>query len=342
MSHNITEVNSLKLSMLDQAPISSGKTARDALQSSIKLAQLGEKLGYERFWIAEHHDLFGLACSNPDVMLGVIGSQTEKIRIGAGAVLLPYYKPFRVAETYNLLATLFPGRVDLGLGRAPGGAAEVSLALSDNYLAQVNRYSQSIDELLNFLHDRFPEDDIYGKISPNPVPDSPPQTWLLGTSEKSALLAAEKGMNYAFGHFMTEADGPKVVETYRRHFQKTDSEPYVIIAVHVICADTNEKAKRIALSTLVWSLLQEKQMDGSLVVPSVDEAKHYVFTEKEKLRIDKMRKTMIIGDPETVKKKMEHLQEQYQADEWMIVTITHREADKFHSYKLLSEMWNKE
>src|SRR5699024_3150082 len=140
----------MKLSILDQSPISDGKTPREALEASVKLAQLGDELGYHRYWIAEHHDLFGLASPNPAVMLGVIGSHTERIRIGAGAVLLPYYKPFRVAETYNLLQTLFPGRIDLGLGRAPGGSAEVSLALSDNYLKQVNEYPKQIEELLGF------------------------------------------------------------------------------------------------------------------------------------------------------------------------------------------------
>ena len=330
----------MKLSILDQSPISSGKTARDALQTSIRLAQLGEKLGYERYWIAEHHDLFGLACPNPDVMLGVIGAQTEKIRIGAGAVLLPYYKPFRVAETYNLLATLFPNRIDLGLGRAPGGSAEVSLALSDNYLKQVSRYSESIDELLKFLHDQFPEEEPYGKISPTPVPNTPPQTWLLGTSEKSAILAAEKGMKYAFGHFMTDVDGPKVVETYRRKFHKKDSEPYTIVAVHVICADTIEKAEEIALSTIVWNILQQQTPDGSLAIPSISEAKKYTFSEEDHIYFNDIKEKMIIGDPVTVKEKMEHLKEIYQADEWMVVTITHQEEDKFRSYELLKEIWN--
>src|SRR5690625_3247080 len=154
----------MKVSILDQSPVSVGMTEREALEASIRLAQHGEKLGYERYWIAEHHDLFGLACPNPSVMLGVIGAQTETIRIGAGAILLPYYKPFHVAETYNLLATLFPGRIDLGLGRAPGGSAEVSLALTDNYLAEVKRYSEKIDELQSFLHRTFPEDHMYQQI----------------------------------------------------------------------------------------------------------------------------------------------------------------------------------
>src|SRR5690625_3241969 len=184
----------MKLSILDQSPIADGKTPKEALETSLRLARLGEELGYHRFWIAEHHDLFGLASPNPDVMLGVIGSQTERIRIGAGAVLLPYYKPFRVAETYNLLQTLFPGRIDLGIGRAPGGSAEVSLALSDNYLAQVNRYSELIDELHHFLHQSFPQDSTIAKVKPTPVPKTPPKTWMLGTSKRSSELALEKKM----------------------------------------------------------------------------------------------------------------------------------------------------
>ena len=159
----------MKVSILDQSPISVGMTEQEALHASIRLAQHGEKLGYERYWIAEHHDLFGLACPNPSVMLSAIGAQTQSIRIGAGAVLLPYYKPFHVAETYNLLATLFPGRVDLGLGRAPSGSAEVSLALSDNYLAEVQKFLEKIDELQAFLNDDFPENHMFHKISPTPV-----------------------------------------------------------------------------------------------------------------------------------------------------------------------------
>jgi len=323
--------------MLDQAPISAGKTPREALEAAVKLAQLGEELGYQRYWIAEHHDLFGLACPNPDVMLGVIGSATKSIRIGAGAVLLPYYKPFRVAETYNLLQTLFPDRVDLGLGRAPGGSAEVSLALSDNYLKQVNEYSKRIDELLAFLHERYPEDHPYGKISPTPVPDTPPEAWLLGTSGKSAVLAAEKGMDYSFGHFMTDFDGPEIVQTYREQFHKQhDGEGKVIVAVTVICAETTEEAEVLALSNFLWKIQQEKQVDNR-TVPSVEEARNYDFSEKEMRQIEKMKKKMILGNPAEVREQMEALNERYKADEWMVVTITHEEEAKFRSYRLLAE-----
>jgi len=327
----------MKLSILDQAPISSGKTAFDALQSSIKLAQLGEALGYERYWIAEHHDLFGLASPNPDVMIGAIGMVTEKIRIGAGAVLLPYYKPFRVAETYNLLATLYPDRIDLGIGRAPGGSAEVSMALSDNYLQQVKKYPEHIDKLKQFLHRSFPEEHLYGKISPTPVPETPPQLWLLGTSEKSALLAAKKGLHYAFGHFMTDADGPEIVDSYRKHFNKKYSRTnHVIVAVNVICAETSEKANEIAKSSFLWKIQQDKQLEQH-TVPTVEAAKNYPFTNNDLEKIHEMKQKMIIGNPNEVKERLVALTKLYGADELMIVTITHEEDDKFQSYRLMAE-----
>lgn len=327
----------MKLSILDQAPISSGQTAQEALKDSITLAQHGERLGYHRYWIAEHHDLFGLACPNPDVMLGVIGSQTTTIKIGAGAVLLPYYKPFRVAETYNLLATLFPERIDLGIGRAPGGSAEVSMALSNNYLEQVRHYADDIDELIKFLHTDFPKAHMYGKITPTPVPTTPPHVWLLGTSDKSAVLAAEKGMNYAFGHFMTDSNGPNIVQTYRDQF-KTDNNasPYVIVAVHVICADTTAKAEELALSSLLWSIQQEKNIDH-LNIPSIEEAKQYTYTKEDQEKMSDMKQKMIIGNPEKVKKEIEDIQSLYKADEMMIITITHNKEAARHSYRLIAE-----
>lgn len=277
----------VKLSILDQSPISSGLSAQQALQASVKLAQLGESLNYERFWIAEHHDLYGLACPNPDVMLGVIGAQTKSIRIGAGAVLLPYYKPFRIAETYNLLATLFPGRIDLGLGRAPGGSAEVSMALSDNYLQEVGKFTNKIDELLNFLQQTMPKEHLFSRIKASPIPEIPPEVWLLGTSKKSSIIAAEKGLPYAFGYFMSDFDGVAIVNNYREQFIKRhETKPYVILAVHAICAETTEKAKQLAKSPIAWQLLQEKSNDD-LQIPSMKEVEEYDWTEEDKLRIEK-------------------------------------------------------
>src|SRR5690625_3126809 len=266
----------MKLSILDQAPISAGKTAGEALDASLQLAKLGDELDYTRYWIAEHHDMNGLACPNPDVMLGVIGAQTKKIRIGAGAVLLPHYKPYRVAETYNLLATLYPGRIDLGIGRAPGGSAEVTMALSDNFLEQVRKYPESLDELIQFLNNDVPEGHMFSKIEPTPIPKASPQPWLLGTSEKSAVLAAEKGMPYTFGHFMSSQDGPAIVRDYKEGIAKNDANkvPQAIVAASVICAETTEEAEELALSNQLWKVLQDKG-EGQDGVPSMEEAKTY-------------------------------------------------------------------
>lgn len=328
----------IKLSILDQSPISSGKTAGEALQESMKLAQMGEELGYTRYWIAEHHDLSGLACSAPEVMLGYIGAKTERIRIGSGAVLLPHYKPYKVAETYNMLASLFLGRIDVGIGRAPGGSAEATLALSDNFLEQVWKMPESFKELLHFLHNDFPADHPYAKISASPVPHAAPQPWILGTSEKSARLAAENGAAYAFGHFMSDKAGTNIMDRYLQSFKATDKQqrPESIVAVAVICADTTGKAEEVALSQFLWKIQQEKG-EGKKGVPSIEEAKTYPFNDEEKDIIKTMRQKMVIGNPREVKQQLMELQTSYKADEIMIITITHRFEDRVQSYRLIAE-----
>src|SRR5690625_1161668 len=329
----------MKISILDQSPVSTEMTQNDALQASVRLAQHGDKLGYARYWIAEHHDLFGLACPNPSVMLSMIGARTHTIRIGAGAVLLPYYKPFHIAETYNLLATLFPGRIDLGLGRAPGGSAEVSQALSDNYLAAVRKFSEQIDMLQAFLHDQFSNDHMYSKISPTPVPEVAPTVWLLGISEKSAELAVKKRLPYTFGHFMSDQSGPDIVQKYRAGMKKQESEydAYVIIAVNVICARTMEEANDLALSYFLWKIRQD-QLHSDVRIPSVEEAKQYAFSDEDFEKIEQMKRQMLIGDPESIRLGFADLDKQYKADEYMIVTIVHDETAKLQSYTLIKEV----
>jgi luciferase family oxidoreductase group 1 len=327
----------MRLSILDQAPISSNQSAQEALNASMKLAQAGEAFGYTRFWIAEHHDLPGLACSAPEVILGYIGAKTNKIRIGSGAVLLPHYKPYKVAEVYNMLATLFPDRVDVGIGRAPGGSAEATNALSDNFLPQVWNMPNSVQDLLHFLDNNVPPEHQHAKVTASPVPAIPPLPWLLGTSKKSAILAAENGLAYAFGQFMSDQEGTAIVEQYRNHFKprKLNDVPQVIVTVTIICAETSEKAEDVALSSLVWGL-QRKRGEGQQGVPSIKEAKEYIRNEKTDL-FSEMRKNIIIGNPLQVRKRIEELQVRYNADEIMIVTITHSPADKILSYKLIAE-----
>lgn len=327
----------MQLSILDQAPISAGMTAQDALHASIELAKLGDKLGYRRYWMAEHHDLSGLACPSPDVMLGIIGAKTSTIRIGSGAVLLPHYKPFKVAETYNLLATLYPGRVDLGIGRAPGGSAEVTMALSDNFLGNVRKMADSLDDLLGFFHHDFPKAHIYAKVKPSPVPQTPPKPWLLGTSEKSAILAADKGMSYTFGHFMSDNDGPAIVRKYVDNFSVGygSDKPEVIVTVSVICAETTKEAEDLGLSGQLWHILRAKGEDVG--IPTVEEAKSYPYSVEERALIEKSRRRMIIGNPLEVKHQLKQIQKLYNVNELMIVTITHSIAAKLRSYELIAQ-----
>lgn len=327
----------MRLSILDQAPISSNQSAHEALNESMKLAKAAETFGYTRYWIAEHHDLKGLACSAPEVMLAYIGANTSRIRIGSGAVLLPHYKPYKVAELYNMLATLFPGRIDIGIGRAPGGSAEATNALSDNFLQQVWNMPDSVKKLLQFLNDDFPADHEYAKVSASPIPQVPPVPWLLGTSKKSALLAAENGLAYAFGLFMSENDGREIIQQYLDSFKprKQDQQSQVIVTVSAICAETDERAEEVALSTFIWALQKRKGEGGR--VPSIAEAKQYLLTDLELEQIEKMKQKILIGNPQTVYQKLKELQAEYIADEIMIVTITHSPEDRIHSYKLIAD-----
>ncbi|WP_068672878.1 LLM class flavin-dependent oxidoreductase [Oceanobacillus sp. Castelsardo] len=324
----------MKLSILDQSPISKGKTPKDALEATIELAKLTDKLGYHRYWVAEHHDLGGLASPAPDILLGIIGSQTEQIRIGSGAVLLPNYSPFHIAERYNELATLYPGRVDLGLGRAPGGSAEVSIALAGNFLEKVRVYPKLVDEVIHFLQQDFPSDHMYSKITVAPVPETPPVPWLLGTSKRSAKLAIEKGLPFVFGHFMSNENGPSIVSEYMKNVPNGKSN--VFVTVSAICAETPEEAEEIAMSNYLWKILQDKG-EGKEGVPSIREAKAYSYSPEEKERIEKMKQSQIVGNPSQVREQLKNIQSEYEVDELMIVTITHDYEARKKSYQLLAE-----
>ncbi|MFA9556877.1 LLM class flavin-dependent oxidoreductase [Evansella sp. AB-rgal1] len=319
----------MKLSILDQSPILPGKTAAQALQESLKLAKLGEDLGFSRYWIAEHHDINALACPAPEVMISYIGAHTKEIQLGAGAVLLPHYRPYRVAETFNLLATLFPNRIDLGIGRAPGGSAEATIALSGNFLEKVRKLPEDLKELIKFLHQDFSSEEMFSKIKPTPVPEVSPKVWVLGTSEKSAVLAAENGTAYAFGQFMSEKDGMEIIKTYKENFQgrTPEEKPEAILAVSAICGETTEAADELAYH----SFLRKNQ------IAKDSETDNYELTlEQEQMFVD-MKNNMVIGDPQEVVQKLHDMQRQYGADEIMIITITNSHESRIRSYELIAK-----
>ncbi|MVP01944.1 MsnO8 family LLM class oxidoreductase [Paenibacillus lutrae] len=236
----------LKLSVLDLVPVMQDADSPAALKQAVLLARTAERLGYTRYWVSEHHDMDKLASACPEVLLAHIGAHTEKIRIGSGAVLLPHYQPIKVAEAFHLLATLHPGRIDLGIGRAPGGSAHVMMALSGNFLENIRRMPEKIQDLSNLLAGEY---RLEGElITARPVPSVSPELWLLGTNVKSAAYAAEYGTGYVFGHFMSDADGAAVLEAYRSKFEPSRllPKPRAIAAVNVICAETEEEALALA------------------------------------------------------------------------------------------------
>ncbi|WP_077621830.1 LLM class flavin-dependent oxidoreductase [Sediminibacillus massiliensis] len=304
----------MKLSILDQAPVLIDQKSDQALSASLQLAKAGDELGYERYWIAEHHDMDHLACSAPEVMLSYIGSQTNRIRLGSGATLLPHYKPYKVAELYHMLSTLFPGRIDLGIGRAPGGSPESSIALSGNFLEQVRQFPDDVGKLLHFIYQDFPEDDFFKKVKASPLPPTSPVPWLLGTSEKSAVLAAENGMRYVFGQFMSELGSDKALSLYKSHFHKKREEdsPETIVTVEVICAETDEKAETLAAQSYKW-----RNKEDSSDSPSPP--------------------NMIKGSPESVTGQLKNLSETSGADEIMILTITPTYESRLESYRLIAK-----
>ncbi|MCG1010354.1 LLM class flavin-dependent oxidoreductase [Salinicoccus sp. ID82-1] len=323
----------MKLSILDQAPVAEGQTPKEALEASMKLAQTGDAYGYTRFWAAEHHAWSSLASSSPEVFLGYIGAHTSRIRIGSGAVLLPYYKPYKVAENFNMLATLFGDRVDIGIGRAPGGSAEASEALSDGFLQQVFRMPELVDELVGYV------ENTDARVAAHPLPLYSPEIWMLGTSRKSAAFAAEKGLLYCFGQFMSDEDGAEILDAYREQYiPRQDSRPYTIMGVSVVCARTTEAAHDIAMSWLIWQVQQSHGGDGA--IPSIEAAKAYELTAEDEKKLQSMKEKMIIGNPEEVADALRVIQDRTGADEFMIITITFSPEDKRKSYQYIAQALN--
>ncbi len=237
---------SLKLGVLDLVPRLGESTFEDALQQAAELARCAEAWGYHRYWAAEHHDLEHLSCASPEILLSHIGARTERIRLGSGAVLLPHYSPLKVAENFRMLAALYPGRIDLGVGRAPGGSAHTSMALSGNFLGHVADLPNRIRALTELLEDRYRYEDV--PVAAKPVPGIAPALWMLGTNTKSAGYAAEFGTGYVFGQFMSDTDGAEVLRSYREAFRQSAhlKKPQTIVAVSVICAETEELAREMA------------------------------------------------------------------------------------------------
>ena len=292
----------LKLSILDQSPIAEGSTAMDSLKYTAELAKKAEEWGYTRFWVSEHHDSPTLAGSSPEILMAHLASVTSSIRIGSGGVMLPHYSAYKVAENFKLLEALFPGRIDAGVGRAPGGMPRATYALNDGEYRDVHKFPQQVDDLLMYMNDTMPTDHPYYGLKATPITASTPPVWMLGSSPSSAALAAEKGLPYMFAQFINGEGGPLAAKQYRETFQPSVvlQKPKQAVAVFFACAETEEEAERVA-SSLDLSLILSAQGIKSIGTPSPEKAIAYPYTDFEKPHVLENRKRMIVGTPKTVR-----------------------------------------
>lgn len=323
---------SLTLSVLDQSPVLAGESPAAAVTATIALARQAERLGYTRYWLAEHHAMGGLADAAPEVLLARLTAETSRIRLGTGGIMLPHYAPFKVAESFRMLEALAPGRIDLGIGRAPGGSGLVSAALESR---DVTSFPQQVRETIDFLDDTVPAAHPFAPLTAMPSGPSAPAVWLLGSSEYGALLAAEMGLPYAFAHFIG-GDAPGVVQAYRDRFRPSSqaSAPHTMIALAAIVAPTDAEAEELALPLGLWRMRLLRGRPGP--VPSLDEARNYRFTPLERHEIATTRR-VIAGSPQTVRARIEALVAAHGVDEAMIVTIVSDAASRLRSYELLAD-----
>jgi luciferase family oxidoreductase group 1 len=328
----------VKLSVLDQSPIAEGSTGPEALANTLDLARLADRLGYHRYWLAEHHGGPMLAGPAPEVLIGPVAAATERIRVGSGGVMLPHYSPFKVAEAFSLLAGLFPGRIDLALGRASGTDPLTTFALQrDRTKAMPDDFPQQLAELLAHLEDALPEDHPFVHL-PRHLPGRPhaPEPWLLGSSPQSALWAAELGLPYAFADFINPGSGA-IARDYQARFADGVrlERPHTLVAVWAICAETDEEAQRLAASSrMTLRLLRRGQL---IAVPPPEKALRYLESEGERTTGDLPGRRGIIGSPETVRAGLESVADEYGADEVMVVTITFDHAARKRSYELIAD-----
>ena len=295
----------LRLSVLDQSPIPEGSTGGQALRNSVDLAQHCERLGFERYWVAEHHGTPGLADASPEVLIGAIASQTHRMRIGSGGVMLPHYSPLKVAETFSMLAGMFSDRIDLGIGRAPGSDARTAFALQrDRRQRSPDDFTEQLDELLAYLYERVPADHPFANVAQLSGRPHCPAPWLLGSSPQSGIWAAQFGLPYCFADFINP-NGAAIAKRYRDDFTPSfvSTDPQVAVAAWVICADSDDDAYRLASSArMMIDMLHRGRL---IAVPSVEKAIGYLDENHLPLNGMPQGRRTIVGSADTVRAGIE-------------------------------------
>ena len=327
----------MRLSVLDQAPISEGMTGAEALANSVDLARLADNLGYERYWVAEHHGTPMLACASPEAWIGPIAAGTSRIKIGSGGVMLPHYSPLKVAETFSMFAGLFPGRVDLGIGRAPGSDPKTAYALQRDRRQQApDDFPEQLVELIAYLEDRLPPEHPFRELAKLPGLPHAPEVSLLGSSPQSGIWAAQLGLPYVLADFINP-QGASIAERYREEFAPSErlDKPRTIVAVWALAAESDREAERLSAS---HRMAMRLFLRGTLIkVPPVETALRFLAEDSAGERLHNRPRRRIAGSPENVRRKLEAVAAEYGADEVMIVTITHEHEVRRHSYELIAK-----
>jgi luciferase family oxidoreductase group 1 len=327
------------VSVLDLAPVGEGSSERAALRASIELVQVAERLGYRRHWVAEHHNMPGIASSAPAVLLAHLASVTDTIRLGSGGVMLPNHAPLVIAEQFGMLEALHPGRIDLGIGRAPGTDQVTAAALRRTSVGlREPDLPQLLGELLGFFNGSFPEGHPYRHITAVPALGHQPAIWLLGSSDYSARLAGMLGLPFSFAHHFAAGNTLPALATYRDAFRPSEvlDAPYVMLGVAITCAETHERAAYLAKPGDLAFLRLRSGRPGRF--PTPEEAADFNPTPREREAIRSWSASRIVGDPTTVQAELAALVESTGADELMVTTMLHGHDDRVRSYELLAEL----
>lgn len=328
----------LRLSVLDQTPIPEGLTGAQALANTLDLARHADRLGYHRYWVSEHHGGLSLAGPAPESLIPAIASVTQRLRVGSGGVMLPHYSPLKVAEQFSLLSGLFPGRIDLGIGRASGTDPLTQYALQRDRGTPLahDDFPQQLAELLGYLEGSLPPDHAFARLARS-LPGLPerPEPWLLGSSLQSAVWAAELGLPYAFADFINPG-GVAMAQHYAGHFTPgvREEAARIAVAAWILAADTDEEARYLALSHRV--AMRALRSGRPIPFPAPEKAERMLRAEGEDPSAPPAGRRMIVGGPERVRDEVQQLAREYGASEVIVVTITHDHAARVRSYELVA------
>lgn len=338
----------MRLSVLDQSTIASGRSPDISIRESLRLARACERFGYHRYWVSEHHNNDAIAGSAPEVLLGALAAVTTRMRIGSAGVLLPHYSPFKVAEQFRVLDALAPGRVDMGIGRGPGADRQTVYALNPSLMDDLlsmgggDTFAGDLDDLITWSRgEAMPDDHPMAGVRAQPQGPTAPEPWLLGSTPHTASLAGQMGLPYCFAHFFHDGEGcAEAVETYRKNFTPNTSSagPRVSLCVWAVAAPTREKADQLFMPYAHWRLDRDRLINSAF--PSLAQIATRQLPAQAQARIDRLRDVTIFGTADAVAQKLQNLAETFAADEIVIVTMTHDPADRLRSYELIANEMN--